>query len=42
MTAFDTLADEDQAEDTEADQLTVADGEQLWVQVQAWAAQVTC
>lgn len=42
MTAFDTLSDEAQAEDTEADELTVADGEQFWVRVQEWATQVTC
>ena len=42
MTAFDNPIEETQAEDTEANQLTVADGEQLWIRVQEWATQVTC
>jgi hypothetical protein len=42
MAAFDNTSEEAHAEDTEAPQITVADGEELWVRVQEWATQVTC
>ena len=42
MTALDMHTSETQAEDAAAHQLTVADGEELWIRVQEWATQVTC